>query len=319
MKHPAYHLRPNKAVDRFLLIEAIRRLGALGSLREYTYYGLGGPYLEDFRLLYEFCPEIGLVSIEEDEQTFKRQKFHLPCGTLRIARAQMKSFLVQYEPQDMKSIFWLDYTRLEYGNFEDFIALLSKAAEYSMVKITLPAAPNDYFDKQGEEPGSRTERFRREFGAVLPDSSSSPPLEPRDFASLLQEMLQIAAQKALPSVMPLTFQPVSSFYYADGKGMFTLTGVICPREQKGAVKKAFEDWQFANLNWAKPKRIDVPVLSTKERLRLQGQLPCRQYAGRVLRKTLGYLIDDDRKTTEAKLKQYADFHRHYPYFMKAVP
>ena len=65
MKQPPYHLRPNKAVDRLALVEAIKRLGRMGDLSEYTYYGLGGPYLEDFRLLYELCPEIKMVSIEE--------------------------------------------------------------------------------------------------------------------------------------------------------------------------------------------------------------------------------------------------------------
>ena len=68
----AYSMRPNKAADRFALMEAIRRLGGLSNngLREYTYYGLGGSYLEDFRLLYELYPEIGMVSIEDNEEVF---------------------------------------------------------------------------------------------------------------------------------------------------------------------------------------------------------------------------------------------------------
>ena len=65
--------------------------------------------------------------------------------------------------------------------------------------------------------------------------------------------------------------------------------------------------------------IDVPTLSTKERLHLQDRLPLNLNAGRVLRRALGYLIDKDVRRTEAKLKQYADFHRYFPYFMKAIP
>jgi len=310
MRHPPYHLRPNKAVDRLMFVEAIRRLGKLAPLSDYTYYGLGGPYLEDFRLLYDFCPEIKMVSIERDKETFKRQKFHLPCGTLRLEKTDFKSFLARYESRDERSIFWLDYTGLEYGHFGEFMALLGKISENSMIKVTLRAEPRDYFDESGAE------RFKREFGAL---TDADPPREFRDFACLLQDMLQVAAEKALPSAMPLMFHPVSSFYYADGAKMFTLTGLICVRTEAAMVKNAFRDWQFANLHWGKPKRIDVPVLSTKERLHLQNLLPCRGRAGRMLRAALGYLIDDDRRKTDIKLKQYAEFHRYFPYFMKGIP
>jgi hypothetical protein len=87
----------------------------------------------------------------------------------------------------------------------------------------------------------------------------------------------------------------------------------------GKVKRAFGDWHLRNLNWGMPRLIDVPTLSTKERLHLQRRLPCERHAGRVLRRALGYLIENDTKRTEGKLRQYADFHRYSPYFMKAVP
>ena len=48
MRHPAYHLRPNKAVDRLALINAIKHLPNRESLRKYTYYSLGGPSTRGF-------------------------------------------------------------------------------------------------------------------------------------------------------------------------------------------------------------------------------------------------------------------------------
>ena len=88
MKHPAYHLRPNKAAERFAFIEAIRRLERLSEsgLADYTYHGLGGPYLEDFRLLYEFCPDIDMVSIESNDETYKRQRFHRPSSKVKLGK-----------------------------------------------------------------------------------------------------------------------------------------------------------------------------------------------------------------------------------------
>jgi hypothetical protein len=311
MKHPPYHLRPNKAVDRFMLIEAIRKLELIGDLSEYTYYGFGGPYLEEFRLLYEFCPEIGMVSIEEDGDTLKRQKFHLPCGTLRLERAQFKSFLAQYDSKDEKSIFWLDYTRLDFGAFEDFQVLLEKVAANSVIKVTLRADPGDYIDKADD--------FRAQFGALMQDPSADPPRDSEQFADFVQDMLQVAAQQVLPAAVEMTFQPLTSFCYADGVSMFTLTGIVCQRAEQKAIRSHFKSWPFASLNWGRPKRIDVPFLSTKERLHLQKHLPCERNTGQRLLKVLGYAIDANNRKSAVKLKQYADFHRYFPYFVKAIP
>lgn len=319
MRHPPYHLRPNKAVIRLTLIDAIKCLDKLGNLSEYTYYGMGGPYLEEFRLLYGLSPEIKMVSIEEDENTYKRQKFHLPCGNLRLKKTQFKSFLARYESNNEKSIFWLDYTKLEYGNFEDFMTLLTKVSENSTLKISLRAEPKDFFDKRGEPEGSGAERFRRQFGALMPDPTADPPRGYGNFARLLQDMVQVASQKALPGALPLMFQPISSFYYSDGTNMFTLTGIVCQRNLRAVTRKAFQDLIFPNLGWTQPKHIGIPTLSTKERLHLQELLPCHRRAGSTLRQALGYLIDDNRHLTEKKLKQYADFHRYYPFFIQAVP
>jgi len=296
-----------------MLVEAIRHIEKLGNIDAYTYYGFGGPYLEDFRILYELFPDIGMVSIEEDEEIYKRQGFHLPCGKLILKHIEFTSFLAQYGATDSKSIFWLDYTGLKYSHFESFMALLGKVAADSMIKITLRADPTDYSNVE------KAKEFRKKFEAVMPDPSADPSGRLRDYLRLLQGMIQIAAQKALPAEMPITFQPVSSFFYSDGTWMFTLTGIVCLRTDLAKIRKVFQGWKFSNLNWATPKIIDLPVLSTKERLHLQNQLPCPRNAGIILGRRLGYVIDDSIEWTDAKLQQYADFHRYSPYFMKAIP
>ena len=315
MKHPAYHMRANKAADRLTLIDAIRFAAKREELDEYTYYSMGGPTLEDFRLIYEFYPEIKMVCIERNEQTYKRQQFHLPCRfhRLKLQNISLKSFLAQYEARDEKSIFWMDYTDLQLGHFEEFMQLLGKVGTNSIIKITLRCEPRDYREPE------QADEFRKKFQTVLPNVSDPPPSKLDKFALLIQEMVQIASQKALPSAMPSMFLPLSSFYYSDGTGIFTLTGVVCPRVEEKTLRKTFKDWRFANLNWNKPKEINVPSLSTRERLHLQRHLPCGGNAGKTLRRALGYLIDEDKEQTEIQLQQYADFHRYFPYFIKAIP
>jgi len=319
MKHPPYPLRANKAVDRFMLIEAIRRLGGPSKLAQYTYFGLGGPYLEEFRLLHESFPELKMVSLERDAQTFKQQRFHQPSGPIRLRHVDFKSFLARYDSGDKKSIFWLDYHELEYWQFGDFMSLLGKVSVGSLVKITLRSEPSDYIGRDEQDQEKKENEFRAKFGAILPRADAAPPTELERFAGLLQEMVQIAAQKALPSGTGFVYQPISSFCYKDGDGIFTLTGIVCRRSRLKSVRNRFSNWDLANLDWAGPKLIDVPFLSTKERLHLQKHLPCAQDAGRRLLRVLGYRIDKDRARAVAKMKQYADFYRYYPHFVRAIP
>ncbi len=313
MKHPPYFLRPNKAVDRFSLIEAIRILSKLEDICQYTYYGLGGPYLEEFRLLYEFFPDIEMISLEGNEQTYKRQEFHRPCGNLQLKWIKTDQFIKQYDTNGGRSIFWLDYTALQSNYFDEFQMLLDKIDPKSMIKVTLPFDPKYYHEKVNSDD------FRRKFGVFMPHPSADPPTTIPEFASFLQQMVRIATEKTMLGYPDFTFQPISSFYYTDITSVFTLTGVLWPLSDVARLRKEFSKWEFSNLHWKTPMNIDIPFLSTKERLFIERHLPCKGSSGDILRKALGYSIDQSEAMSKIKLKQYADFHRYMPYFMKGIP
>lgn len=328
MTVPSYHLRINKSADRFTLIETIRRLPKLNNiLDEYTYFSLGGPFLEDMRLLYDFYPEIRMVSIEENRKIFLRQKFHLPCGPqqLTLQNCDITSFIDDFELTDDKSIFWLDYTDLDLNCFTDFEKLLNKLSQGSIIKITIRADPRDYWiipknTEKRKQKHWKIQQFQRKFGDYLPRQDEIPSWRSEEFAFLLQEMLQIVVQNSFSAeITNLTFYPISSFYYSDSTWMFSLTGIIWPRTDFEAVNEAFDDWEFKNLTWRRPIQIDIPNLSTKERLHLQKHLPVEPPRGPILRGEMGHLIDDDILKTEHALEQYAAFHRYFPYFLRGVP
>ena len=314
MRHPPYHLRANKAVDRAALVEAIGILANGESLVNYTYYGMGGPFLEDHRLLYYAYPQLRLVSIEEDEQTYRRQHFHRPCSdkVLDLRHQDFRSFLRTYESTDQKSIVWADYTDLQYEHVDNFVALLQTLPNGSMVKTTLKCQAGSYLGDRAKR------RLRRQFGRVLATSVTIPAQE-LQFASMLQGMMQVAAQQALRGMRDREFQPVSAIYYRDSVGMYTLTGVLCSSEERPALKRRFTGWQFASLDWGSPLHVDVPELTTKERHYLQGLLPCPNGAGAALQQHLGYWIDDEEAGSVAKLDQWALYHRHAATFVRASP
>ena len=306
MKHPPYHLRVNKAIDRFLLLEVLNMLKEHWKISDYTYYGFGGPFLDDCRLIHDRCPEIQIVSIEKNVETFKRQKFHRFSKELDLRNEDFTTFLAKFSSSGGE-IFWLDYTDLRFRHFDEFMSILGKVSEKSIVKITIRAEPDMNKDLAD---------FRKEYNEVLPGPIQEIPTErPLLYIELLQDMVKIASQKALPPVGESVFQLLSSTYYSDQTQMLSVTGIVCNRNEVSEIRQWFKDWAFINLTWSKPRKIDVPILSIKERLQLEKYLPTTQKTGRALSRALGYKIDKSKAHIE-KLEQYEEFYQYYPYFVR---
>ena len=314
MKHPPYHLRVNKAIDRFLLVEILDILKGYCEISDYTYYGFGGPFLEDCRLIHDRCPEIQIVSIEKNKQTFKRQEFHHFSKKLNLRNEDFASFLAHFSSSG-REIFWLDYTDLKFGHFDEFMSILGKVSENSVVKITIRAEPLPK-ELPSEERDKKWEDFQKEYHGILPASIQQTNIERLlPFAKLLQEMLQIASQRALPPSGESVFQLLNSSYYNDQTQMLSVTGIVCNKNEVSKIQKWFKNWEFRNLKWAPPHKIDVPVLSIKERLHLEKSLPTTKKTGLSLSRALGYKIDTGKEHIE-KLKQYEEFYQYYPYFAR---
>lgn len=314
MKHPPYQLKTNKAVDRQLFAELLRWYSVPQELRDHTYFSLGGPYLEDFKLIHDNFPNLKMVCIEKDAETFRRQKFHLPCRKISLVNSTVEQFLASFDPKNKPSIFWLDNVGLNQNHLNDFVQLLSKVIAGSIIKITLQSEVASLRDAIGQN--TKLEQFKQNFKIYLPAEFKNIPVSQVELSRLLQDMLQIAAQKTLVG-SGLKFQLLNSFFYQDGVGMFTLTGIVCDAKEDTNIKSKFGKLSFCNLNWENPTKIDVPNLSTKERLRLQRLLPGARKAGQRLRKAIGYDIANSREKSVEQLQQYSDFCRYYPYFIRA--
>ena len=321
MSSPPYHLRTNKAIDRFLFLEILRNVILQKESQNYCYVSFGGPYLDDFRLMHEYFPKMELISLEKCKDTFKRQKFNKPSGNVQLLNTNMTSYLSNFMPGDKKYVFWLDYTDLRYSNFEDFKSVLFRIPPGSIVKITLQCEPHLYINKQTDKlnPDGTFKKdkqllFAQWFDLVLPNSYSRPPRRRIEFAKLLTKMIRIASQQALPrSATTNLFCPILDSFYKDKGGIYTFTGIVTTPSNITSTKDKLRHLWYSNLSWRKnPLNIDIPILSTKERLHLQPSLPCN---GGELKRLLGYKIGDD---SLKQLKQYSDFYREYPYFIRGI-
>jgi len=47
-----YHLRQNKAIDRYAFLELLSRIDRFCNITEYSYIGFGGHSLEDFKYVH---------------------------------------------------------------------------------------------------------------------------------------------------------------------------------------------------------------------------------------------------------------------------
>ncbi len=327
MKHPAYSLRPNKAADRFILIDLLRCIGKESSLADFTYYGFGGPFLEDFKLIDEYFPEIRLVSIESSAHTYKRQEFHKFNKRIKLQKSSFDDFLTHdYEP-GTKDIFWLDYTDFTYHRIQEFQRTISLVPYSSIIRITVQAelyyCPNDYRKLLSEAEFSNLAAkvkadFERTFGKVIPIGKEELILSATQFPNLVLLMLQEAAETQCQESHDREFLPIHSIIYNDHTQMLSLTGIVIPKGGAGSVKQALGEVHLASWNWTDYTKLDLPALSLKERLHLAPHLPLTAPPEPPLWDILKYNISDTRPSSDQALDHYANFHRHYPNFGKLV-
>lgn len=329
MKHPAYQLRTNKALDRLTLISQIGLM--IDDPKKATFYSLSGPFLEDMKLAHQAFPQMKLVSIESNEHTFKRQKFHQFTSRLTLKRSALGEFITHlYEPGH-QDFFWLDYTDLQLRRFQEFRDVVTRAPHGSIVRITVRAEPDWTLShtKQlltDEEQARLKEKieadFIREFGGVLShDAPKTPLCTSPEFARVIQLMIRRIASEALDNGSERDFLHMSSARYDDGSQMLSVTGAVLNRDQIVPFRQKLKekDLLLEQGEWSEPIEIQVPNLTMLERHVLDKNLPKRSQAkiGEQLHAKLKYNIDNGERRSIDALKQYARYYLEYPSFIKA--
>lgn len=311
-KHPHYHLKLNKAIDRLLFIDIIKAFSMHVNVHEqkHMYVGFGGPYLEDFRLLSTLFPEMKLISLETDEETFKRQKFHKCSKKLKLHKNSFHEFLDETEIFDQYPvIIWLDYTddRSNIEHLKEIETLCKKINSQSLIRITLDAnsCPSD-------------NDFEQIYKEYLPSEIDKQKLtQNNSFAEIVCQMVKKAIYKGLKSDS-LTFLPLHQARYRDGHHMVSITGIICEDGNNNYLEKIKELCPYVN-NEQKVDIIDIPSFTLKERLELEKHLPSLKKDGTMISKKLRYMIGKDEDDNLRKCEQYEKYYQYYPHFTKIIP
>lgn len=319
----AYHLRPNKAVDRTLFIDLLSRLGrTFLNISDYTYVGFGGPFMEDFRVLHAALRISKMVCIERSKAVQERQKYNAAMSCVDYKLGDSTTFIDSFIA-DGPTIVWLDFTTPGEikQQLDDARNLVGKLAHGDIFKVTLNASASALKVRDVEKTDSelfavRKVRFESRAQDYAPVGSKLQDFRQDSYPKLVLMALDIAVTRGVEH-SGLVVQPLTAFTYSDQTQMLTATGILLDKSKLASeeFRKAsrLEHWPFSQLSWGEPQTIELPVLSAKERHALERHQPNANLA-RVL-KELGGMIGSDGITHSA-VHSFLKFYRVYPEFVR---
>lgn len=282
-----YRLRPNKAVDRELFLSLLMRLAPVLSLEKYHYVGLGGPFLEDFRLVHARLGLTRMTCVETEEQVHKRQLFNRPVESIQCVHQTLEDYLDGHE-FDAPAIVWFDYTEPKglTTQIERFARTISTVPPGSVLRVTLNANPeslgkpeaNDVSVVAGDAasgdrkqkptvPEWRLARFKERVGQLFPSGLSADGMTQKQFGLSVLRVLKLAVEKEALNFRDRQIVWALATHYKDGQAMVTAALVVCSTD-KPVIEPLVKGWEFHSTPDA-PHRLDMPALSTLERLTLE--------------------------------------------------
>jgi hypothetical protein len=320
-----YHLRQNKAIDRYAFIELLSKIDKFCDISQYSYIGFGGHSLEDFKYIHSYFKICNMISIEGDKEVYNRQKFNQPHNCIECLSKASSDFVNDFT-RNNATIIWLDYTKPSdlRNQIEEFQAIIGKLEPLDIVKITLNAHAASYLEaktgaKSDEIQQSRLKKLREMLGDIFPYADvTEKMMTQKRFPEALCLIIKFAVHQATQGRPDISFQPLTSFSYSDGQEMLTVTGIVLEKEEEIIFfeKTKIKQWELSNTNWDNPTKINVPNLTVKERLYIDALLP--NSTAQDIQDKLGFLFDKNEKSSLEMLKTYILFYRQSPFFSRIL-
>lgn len=320
-----YRLRPNKAVDRELFLSLLTRLAPALSLETYQYIGLGGPFLEDFRLVHARLGLKRMTCVEAEEEVHKRQQFNRPVASIECVHKALEDYLDGHE-FEVPAILWFDYTepRGITMQIERFARTIGSVPLGSVLRVTLNANPTSLgkpdpselsVEAGGEASGDRAvkptiqewqlARFKERLGALFPSGLTAKGMSFKTYGPSLLRALKLAVEKEALSFRDRRVIWALGTHYADGQAMVTAALVVCAASDT-STEELVKGWEFYSTPDA-PHRLDLPALSTLERLTMESNNDARTKMSFELPKS---------DMGEDPFLVFKKFYRIYPHFSR---
>ena len=314
---PAYHLRTNKAVERLLFLELLHRLDRdLGelhatSISNYTYVGLGGPYLEDFNLIHAAFGNRKMTSIEMQKDVLTRQAINQPYSQISLTNCSTRDYIDDLRLGRTPSIIWLDYSTQSWAEqLAECFDLIPKLAPMSILKVTLTGKTRHLGANNTERAGRLSETFR-DYGPF-----ESGDVKPERICRTLFRILRRALSDAAPDTRSRAIRSLAAYEYNDGTPVLTITMLIGPIAKVDIVTDSINRWPFSAVNWKEPKVIDVPPLSLREKIAVDRLLPDAH--PRTVINKLNLRFAEKYEDSITAMSNYVELYRFVPHFVRMM-
>ncbi len=323
MGNPAYHLRPNKAVDRNLFVESLVYLGKLVDIPKYRYIGFGSYEFDEFKLIYRTLGIEDLHSIEMDSEIYKRQIFNKPYACIQLFNKTCGEYFDEDYDGTKHSIVWVDFSEAnnKHSQCQDVANICGKMQKGDILRITLNANPTGISTRgkqAGDVPANERKKLRfdslkEELGEYFPEGACEGDLTHKKYPLLLLKTLKKAVYQDLD--VDLSPCPICSYVYSDNTQMMTVTLFMCSSEEREniieKITNVFKGWEsYINIDkWDDPIRIDLPSLTVHEQLEI-GQYERTELGAKRIEEEMGINSDE--------LRRYLRFARYYPNYQPVL-
>ena len=324
----SYPLRPGKFIDRALFVDLLQHIDRSISVRDAVYIGLGGPCMEDHRIIHSALGLKKLISVEREADVYAQQKFNRPLREIVCVNKDVKDFVDEFEAEMRRArassisrrIVWFDYESPEdlTSQLQTLQALIDLANDGDVLRITLNAHASTLGGKQENESEAdlkqrRMEKLVARFAGFLPEGLTLRATEHVNYPAAILESVRLAVLRAT-SDSGRTFLPLLVVQYADGQTMLTVTGIVLGDDSVDDFlqKTGLRDWPYFSDQWRVVEKVSgAPHLTLRERmymdqavLRSPGRLPAR----------LGYLTRIQRQAAADLVGLYRRYQRFFPRF-----
>lgn len=314
-----YHLRTNKAIDRRIFFDLLKNISPFlpRKIQEYKYISMGGPMLEDHHILHHELGMAKLESIEKDKAALSRQNFNKPFGCISCLHTDTGSFIRNFNESE-PVVVWLDYTAPKWSTqFRECSDLLKSLNSFDILKVTFNANP-DVLKKENK---SSSQVFKEKANSkfISENIIDNDVISMNSFAETISGIFESIAEDALFGE-GLRFHPLTQFRYIDDRHqMLTISGILIDESEEDFGDKLEELMEIARFNylsqnWGDIKKINVPVLTQKERLEINRLLP--ELESPIDPDRLPFIFDKNPEKSKEFIQNYIQYYRYIPNFQR---
>jgi hypothetical protein len=285
-----YYLRPNKQVERKILIDILLHFREFINLKDFTYLGMGSVYYYDFLLIHKMLGLNKLISIDSKE-TVKRFNFNKPYDFIDFKNTTTTKFLSTYDWKS-NSVIWLDYDSYFSKGADlvinDIKLLAQNCIKNDIVFLTVNSSPPTEDKKQ--EFIDKYDKY------ISPEYKSLVYTSRNKFHYLVQNIINnVFVEENL--YHKYKYNKICSFLYSDNAPMYTMGCFFTDgKSQLTQIKKMHK---CISLDVKAIQNIEIPHITYKEKHYLDSNIIRLQKWVKYYTKKVKKVETDDKIAREA--------------------